>query len=169
MKRKGLLFSSILITVVIVDMALFGSQIFAVLSELPHGFHLDVHGVRLHTPTFYTTSTGIAYGEYNFITMPSPTRHKTSMITIDFKRQPTSAKPFSDEMLQKTGLTFMRQRHASLAGRSGECYEYTNKFGMPEIECSFGIELRTSFIGSPSAIDDFYVFMNKVEELPRKN
>jgi hypothetical protein len=170
-KKKGLLSSVILMTVIIVDMALFGPQIFAVLFELPHGFYLDVHGIRLHTPMFYTTSTGSAYDEYSFITMPSPTRHKNASITVDFKKQPLglALQPFSTEMQQKVGLRQMKQRDVLLAGRAGKCFEYTTEFGMTEIECSFGTEVRTSFLGSPNAVDDFYAFVSKAENLPRKN
>jgi len=170
-KKKGLLSSVILMTVVIVDMALFGPQIFAVLFELPHGFHLDVHGIRLQTPMFYTTSTGSAYDEYSFITMPSPTRHKNASITVDFKKQPPglALQPFSTEMQQKIGLRQIKQRDAVLAGRTGDCFEYVDEFGMESIQCFFGSELRTRFSGSPNAVDDFYAFMSKAEELPRKN
>jgi hypothetical protein len=170
-KKKGLLSSVILMTVGIVDMALFGPQIFAVMFELPHGFHLDVHGIRLHTPMFYTTSAGSTYDEYSLSTMPSPTRHKNASITVDFKKQPVGLAlgPYPTEMQQKIGLRQIRQREAVLAGRAGRCFEYTNKFGMADIQCSFGTDLRTSFMGSPNAIDDFYVFMSKAEELPRKN
>jgi hypothetical protein len=170
-KKKGLLSSVILMTVVIVDMALFGPQIFAVLFELPHGFHLDVHGIRLQTPMFYTTSTGSAYDEYSFSTMASPTRHKNASITVDFKKQPPGLglQPFSTEMQQKMGWRLAKRRAVVLAGRTGDCFGYTDKFGMADIQCSFGTDLRTSFMGSPNSIDDFYIFMSKAEKLPRKN
>jgi hypothetical protein len=170
-KGKGLLSCVILMTVVIVDMALFGPQIFTVMFELPHGFHLDVHGLRLQTPMFYTTSTGSAYDEYSFTTMPSPTRHKNASITVDFKKQSLglALQPFSTEMQQKMGWRLVKRRAVVLAGRTGDCFEYTDKLGMADIQCSFGTDLRTSFTGSSNSIDDFYIFMSKAEELPRKN
>jgi hypothetical protein len=169
--KKGLLASVTLMTVVIVDMALFGPQIFSVMFELPLGFHLDVHGIRLQPPMFYTTSTGSAYDEYSFNTMPSPTRHKNASITVDFKKSSLglALQPFSTEMQQMIGLRQIKQREAVLAGRAGKCFEYEDKFGMVNIQCSFGTDLRTNFIGSPNAVDDFYTFMSKAEQLPRKN
>jgi hypothetical protein len=169
-KKKGILFSMVLMTIVIVDMALFGPQIFAVVFELPHGFHLDVHGLRLQTPLFYTTSTGSAYDEYSFNTMPSATRHKKASITVDFKKHLLGrAEPFSTAMQQKVGLRQISKREAVLARRDGICFEYEDKFGMADIQCSFGTDLHTSFTGSPNAVEDFYTFMSKAEELPRKN
>ena len=171
MKKKGLLSSVVLMAIVIADMALFGPQIFAVMFELPHGFHLDVHGIRLQTPMFYTASTGSAYDEYSFSTMPSPTRHKNASITIDFKKYPPrlALQPFSTAMQQKIGLRQIRQREVVLARRDGKCFEYEDKFGMADIQCSFATDLHTSFMGSPNAVDDFYTFMSKAKELPRKN
>ncbi|MGC2744717.1 MAG: hypothetical protein WA672_16200 [Candidatus Angelobacter sp.] len=171
MKKKGLLFSVILMTIVIVDVALFGPQIVAVIFELPHGFYLDVHGIRLHTPMFYSASTGSAYDEYSFDTMPSPTRHKNASITVDFKKeQPRLAlQPISTEMQQKLGWRLAKTRAVVLAHRPGKCFEYTDRFGIADIQCSFGTDLRTSFTGTPNAVEDFYVFMSKAEELPRKN
>jgi len=170
-KRKGMLLTGIFAAVLVVDLALFGPQILALALGLPHGFHRDVHGIRFHTPVFYMNSTGSAYDEYDFTTMPSPTRHKNAMITVDFKKQAAGIipQPFSQEMQQKMDWRLANRRAVVLAGRTGNCFEYTDKFGMADIQCSFGTDLRTSFMGSPNSIDDFYIFMSKAEELPRKN
>jgi hypothetical protein len=170
-KRKGFLFAVILTVVLVADISLFGPQILAVVMEASNGYHLDLHGIRFHTPAFYTSSKSVSYDEYLFDTTPSPTRRKNAVITVDFKKQaPTGAhQPFSTEMQKKIGWSLTKNRRVVLAGRTGDCFEYTNRFGMAEIQCSFGTDLRTSFMGSRNSIDDFYILMSKAEELPRKN
>jgi hypothetical protein len=167
-KRKGLFVLMILAIILLVDVVLFGPQILAIVEELPHGFHRDIHGIRFHTPIFYTSSTSDSYDQYDFMTMQSPTRQKDSMITVDFQRHVGGPdKPLSPEMQKRAGLHMAGQRDVNLAGRAGNCFEYTGT--LLEINCNFGPDLRIRFFGSPNSVADFYSFMSKAESLPRTN
>jgi hypothetical protein len=162
-------FALIIVTIILlVDMALFGPQMLAIVEELPHGFHLDIHGIRFHTPIFYVSSTSISYDQYDFMTMPSPTRQKDSMIVVDFQKHMGGAdKPFSPEMQKRMGLHMSGQRAVTLAGRTGNCFEYAGT--LAEVNCYFGADLRVNFFGSPNTVAEFYSFMGNAETLRRTN
>ena len=169
-KRKGLFAVVIVFVVLVVDLYLFGPQILAVIQETSRGFHLDVHGVRFHTPMFYTSSTGDAYDVYHFVTVPSPTRHKNSKITVDFKKQPPALdQPLSQEGMTYLGLRLIGERTATLAGRSGSCLEYETPVQFVQINCRFASDLHARFFGSPNTVEEFYTFMNRAEVLSRNN
>ena len=107
----------------------------------------------------------ITKGEFAFLTGPSGAGKSTILKLLYMAERPTSGE------VRISGYTSskIKQREVALAGRAGKCFEYEDRFGMANIQCSFGTDLRTSFIGSPNAVDDFYIFMSKAEELPRKN
>jgi len=171
--------SLILSAVLVTDVTFFGSQIFSMVWETRTGFHRDLHGIRFHVPLFYTSSSGVAYDNYSFTTLPSRTRHKLSFIVVDFQRSTLHdpPRPLPPEMLAKIGERLTGERKTTLAGRKGDCLEYayqdSKQQGNPvdsiHIECYFGPDLRTSFQGSPNTVEEFYDFMHKAEPLPRKN
>jgi hypothetical protein len=140
----------------------------AIIEEIPHGFHRDVHGIRFHTPIFYASSTSNSYDQYDFMTMPSPTRQKDSMIVVDFQKHMGGIdKPFSLEMQKRMGLHMAGQRAVTLAGRVGNCFEYAGT--LAEVNCYFGADLRVNFFGSPNTVAEFYSFVADAETLPRTN
>ena len=110
-KWKGVFAVVIVAIIVFADMALFGPQMLAIVEELPRGFHRDIHGIRFHTPIFYTSHTTNSYEQYDFTTMSSPTRQKDSMIVVDFqKHMDGTDKPFLPEMQKRMGLNMVEQR-----------------------------------------------------------
>jgi hypothetical protein len=170
-KRKGLLASVIFAVVVIADVFLFGPQIFATVWEARTGFHRDLHGIRFHVPLFYVSSDSTAYGQYDFATTPSPTRKKYAFITVDFQKQASEAppRPMTTSALERLHERLTGQRTATLAGKSGTCFEYADEKNVVTIECYFDGGPRTWFMGTPNTLEDFYTFMNRAETMSKTN
>lgn len=91
----------------------------------------------------------------------------SSLIKMYFEHRATNIAGRTQEEMDRFGLRRTGERKAMLAGRDGECVEYSVKaksvIALAQAECSFGTELHASFFGSPERIVDFYVFIQAAE------
>jgi hypothetical protein len=123
--------------------------------------HREINGIRFRVPPGYSTRNSRFPGVFVFNLQEG---NAYALIQVYFEHR-ASAEPGSDltqEQITSFGIRQTGKRKATLAGHDGACIEYS--FGsLVQAECSFGTELHTSFVGTPSNIADFYAFMQAAE------
>ncbi|HET9364411.1 MAG TPA: hypothetical protein VFP71_05395 [Candidatus Angelobacter sp.] len=129
--------------------------------------HREINGIRFRVPPGYKTRNSSFPGVFVFNQQEDNT---SALIQVYFEHR-ASPEPGSDltqEQIKSFGIRQTGKRKATLAGHDGACIEYSVS-SLAQAECSFGSELHTSFIGTPSKIADFYAFMEAAQPMQRNN
>ncbi len=129
--------------------------------------HREINGIRFRVPPGYTTRDSRFPGVFVFNWQAD---NALALIQVYFEHR-ASAEPGSDltqEQIKSFGLHETGKRKATLAGHDGACIEYSLR-ALAQAECSFGTELHTSFVGTPTKITDFYSFMQAAQPVQRNN
>lgn len=129
----------------------------------------EINGIQFRVPTGYTTRDSKYPGVFVFNQQKDNT---SALIQVYFEHR-ASGEPGSDltqEQIKSFGIRQTGKRKATLAGHDGACIEYSIGSGLlVQAECSYGTELHTSFVGTPSKITDFYAFMQAAQPMQRNN
>lgn len=142
--------------------------------HLLHGFHIERSGVRIWVPYRYRAAeVGPQLALLPYRGMLAATGDAgPGTIRIDFSNSDQDKEPpvigvgFRHITVISAEKFFRKNTRAlAMAGRNGQCAEYEpdaasdreagNKNEV-KIECSFGDDLRASFLGSPSSSGTFY-------------
>jgi hypothetical protein len=132
----------------------------------------EINGIRFRVPPAYKYRNSRYPGVFVF---DRQEENASALIQVYFEHR-ASAEPGSDltqEQIKSFGIQQTGTRKTMLAGHDGSCIDYSVTMGsmrsLAQAECSFGTDLHTSFVGSPSKIKDFYKFMEAAQLLQRNN
>jgi hypothetical protein len=151
--------------------------------HLQHGSHAEVDGVRIRVPYFYRADTFdgriVALSAWRRPFVTDRADMNAGSILIGFagpNQQPLGLMngPRPGRYVLSGPFQERGGRKLTLAGRSGECKEYSFDLESGKnssfvdkdtrtIYCWFGTDLRASFLGGPSAQRTFYEVIQSAE------